>query len=1285
MSYLLKTKSLKMRKFHHLSLLLGALMCATFVSHSQTCVSENVEYSWVGIDVQQLFVPYTIQGGCSGFDAGNAQSVDIIGSDFYGIRVDIVGLQTGASSAINAFFEVATPAFSFVLYNDVVDSDIVNGIYPSCVCATPECIGLYPFSFGNNIGPTGGVFTINFSDLSNFPLSLLEQGTWTVNLGSVDGTIAFSGLGVDILGAPCQGCTSSAACNFDPAAVQDDGSCEFTSCGGCTYPNACNYNPQALVDDGSCDFDGVTVTMAVVTDNYPTETTWQVLDAAGAIVASGGPYTIQSGLFESSFCLEEGCYTLGVFDSYGDGICCNWGQGSYSLSTDNGTLNVSGGQFQFVDSTYFCIVAPVEGCTTPFACNFVPNATLDNGSCEFETCAGCTYPDACNFSPNATIDDGSCEYASCAPVGSNLDLIQVSNPFLDIPYVQAMATPFLSSYSGWFDEDKVEVTVYNPGGQMFSGAMVKVSGNGIASLLPVPATPESCCSLATVISLPAGLEAKTVETVELIDPSGAVVDGLGEPGVPLGELTFGGIPRSAGQHQLVRAGWTLRGNSNGQYPAVWEVREENEELNFISAWNLNAFIDVAVDATTGNCHLDADNDGICDELELPAECDDVNAPNYSVIAAELFCDDYECIEFWEASCCSTAVTVSSPIPGAPGSPAMLANQSVAGPCGQRASEMAFCNYGQRAFVVDEDNQLVRILGYGDLENPSPTIGGVTMEIIPPSLEFVPTDVGIWNSVIPDSSICCSTMVAVAWMDTTVLADSGYVGLYDTDGVLLDAVSGWVATGPDPRGLSFSEDGKWLVVASGGEGQWDATDPEGSITCIDVSSFTIDDSGGDMSGITSYEVSLSSVSTITGLDARMDYGGVSGATTAQMLEPSDVSITPDSKRALINCQVNNAVIEVDLDLVEAGTGGVLGVYGLGTRDMTSGAGFDGKNDGVALLESPSVSFLGWRQPDHLEIIEAGAKTLMFTANEGAPRLDALGNEYVSSLNTTGAAGDYNGLQIDPAYGIGLSADPSDDIYVFGSRSFSIWDITTAGAAPTLVYDSNSEIEAAMATQLPDYANSTEASNGTADFASRARGPEPQGVAFGHLKEIPHLAVTLEQMGGAVIFKLVNLGSPSVSAVFQAYASHRNFADETGTTCEIGDLGAEGILWLSKDITGNTVVSGVNEGFDAILVANDESGTITTYSLESALEIPGCMDSCACNYNDNATVDDDSCDFTSCVTLGCTYATADNFDPAATEDNGTCTFTDDCPADINDSGSVDTGDLLDFLAAFGTVCP
>ena len=135
---------------------------------------------------------------------------------------------------------------------------------------------------------------------------------------------------------------------------------------------------------------------------------------------------------------------------------------------------------------------------------------------------------------------------------------------------------------------------------------------------------------------------------------------------------------------------------------------------------------------TGECHLDSDGDGVCDELELPAECDDVNAPNYSIVAAALFCEDYECIEFYEASCCSTALESFAPVPGAPGAPLALATSQPA-PCGQRASELAFCNYGQRAFVVDEANQIVRILGYGDLENPTATVGGATLEITPPSI------------------------------------------------------------------------------------------------------------------------------------------------------------------------------------------------------------------------------------------------------------------------------------------------------------------------------------------------------------------------------------------------------------------------------------------------------------------------------------------------------------------------------------------------------------------------
>ena len=59
------------------------------------------------------------------------------------------------------------------------------------------------------------------------------------------------------------GCTDAEACNYDPDATEDDGSClAFNVCGecegedlfcvGCTDETACNYTPEATIDDGSC-------------------------------------------------------------------------------------------------------------------------------------------------------------------------------------------------------------------------------------------------------------------------------------------------------------------------------------------------------------------------------------------------------------------------------------------------------------------------------------------------------------------------------------------------------------------------------------------------------------------------------------------------------------------------------------------------------------------------------------------------------------------------------------------------------------------------------------------------------------------------------------------------------------------------------------------------------------------------------------------------------------------------------------------------------------------------
>ena len=47
-------------------------------------------------------------------------------------------------------------------------------------------------------------------------------------------------------------CTDIGACNYDPMAIFEDGSCVYPD--GCTDPTACNYDPASLCDNGSCTF-----------------------------------------------------------------------------------------------------------------------------------------------------------------------------------------------------------------------------------------------------------------------------------------------------------------------------------------------------------------------------------------------------------------------------------------------------------------------------------------------------------------------------------------------------------------------------------------------------------------------------------------------------------------------------------------------------------------------------------------------------------------------------------------------------------------------------------------------------------------------------------------------------------------------------------------------------------------------------------------------------------------------------------------------------------------------
>ena len=49
-----------------------------------------------------------------------------------------------------------------------------------------------------------------------------------------------------------EGCTDSAACNYNPNLICDDGTCILPD--GCVDPTACNFDPGAVCDNGSCSF-----------------------------------------------------------------------------------------------------------------------------------------------------------------------------------------------------------------------------------------------------------------------------------------------------------------------------------------------------------------------------------------------------------------------------------------------------------------------------------------------------------------------------------------------------------------------------------------------------------------------------------------------------------------------------------------------------------------------------------------------------------------------------------------------------------------------------------------------------------------------------------------------------------------------------------------------------------------------------------------------------------------------------------------------------------------------
>ena len=162
---------------------------------------------------------------------------------------------------------------------------------------------------------------------------------------------------------------------------------------GCTDSNALNYDPSATVDDGSCYYqqdscEFTSVGLVFTAGSFGSEVSFDITDEFGNVIVSFDGFQSQ-GTYYLNACLVDGCYSVNLYDSWGDG----WNGGALDIYVD-GFLVAAGitipdgfeGSAMFGVNTDDCdFTYELYGCTDPLALNFNPVATIDDGTCYYDT------------------------------------------------------------------------------------------------------------------------------------------------------------------------------------------------------------------------------------------------------------------------------------------------------------------------------------------------------------------------------------------------------------------------------------------------------------------------------------------------------------------------------------------------------------------------------------------------------------------------------------------------------------------------------------------------------------------------------------------------------------------------------------------------------------------------------------------------------------------------------------------------------------------------------------
>ncbi len=484
-----------------------------------------------------------------------------------------------------------------------------------------------------------------------------------------------------------------------------------------------------------------------------------------------------------------------------------------------------------------------------------------------------------------------------------------------------------------------------------------------------------------------------------------------------------------------------------------------------------------------------------------------------------------------------------------------------------AEQTAYDPVTQRLFVTSSGQQQINILDISNPTNPSPF-----------------TSINLTSYGFPNSVSYNNGRFAVS-VTNEIPQNPGFVLFFDAEG---NSIHYPVSVGSVPDSLTFTPDGTKVIVSNEGElnDDYPDTDPEGSVSIIDLTDFSVTTANFD--GVS--------------IPDNVRLFGPNADNPSQNLEPEFVTVSQDSTKAYVTLQENNAIAVVDI-----ASGQVEKVIGLGFKDYSVPPNaLDASDEDGAINITNYDNLFGMYQPDGIASYIVDGQTYLVTANEGDSRdFDFFSEEVrVGDLlldpeafpNAEELQKDDNlgRLKVTNTLGDTDGDGDFDELYTFGGRSFSIWD--TDGE---LIFDSGDAFEQITAEFFPEFFNSDDEIN-LFDDRSDDKGPEPQAVTIAELFGRTIAFLGLERIGGIISYDITDPFNP----FFLDYVNNRDFSvdfnlDEEGDPdptdeqlAAVGDLGVEGLLFIAAKDSPN--------GNPLVVTANETSGTLSVFEVESVPE-------------------------------------------------------------------------------------